>query len=300
MNLHQLYYFQVIASHLSYTKAAEELNVAQPSLWRSMSSLEQELGVQLFYKQGRNIQLTPYGIKFLEYVEHILQELGDARREVQRMLCPDAGIIRLAFVDTLSTHFIPRLVKEYYQENTNSKIKFEFYQQPTMTMVESLKKGAADLGFGAYTNDTLLSCHLVFDEELLVAVSKEHPLASKDIVELSELAEENIIAYNNNGRTRCFIDALFEKNNITPKVVSEVDSNTMMASIVSTNLGVALMAKMYGTHLYNVKLLKIANAKIVRPLYLFWVEAEQLLPAVKKFRDFVVRKVDDWEEQADF
>lgn len=291
MNMQQLYYFQAIAEYENYTLAAKELNVAQSGLCRSIAALEEELSAQLFYRVGRNIKLTPCGVRFLEYVNRIITELENGKNAMREMQNPNCGVIRLAFVDTLSTHFIPNLVKEFYLDADNNNIKFEFYQKPTMHMIDSVKNGDADLGFGAYENDPQLSCYLVLDEELLVAVSKEHPLAAKDSIELKELANENIIAYNNNGRTRCFIDSLFEQEGINPKIVSEVDSNTMMASIVSTNLGVSLMARMYGTSMYDVKLLQVENTKLSRPLYMFWASEERMLPVVRKFRDFVMSQV---------
>ena len=78
MNLNQLYYFQKIAKLQHYHQAAKELNISQPSLSRSISNLEDELGVSLFQKNGRNIELTKYGRIFLEHVNRILEEINIA------------------------------------------------------------------------------------------------------------------------------------------------------------------------------------------------------------------------------
>ena len=71
MNLSQLYYFRKLAQLQHYTKAAKELYITQPSLSDSISSLEQELGLSLFQKEGRNVKLTKYGKEFYEYVDEI-------------------------------------------------------------------------------------------------------------------------------------------------------------------------------------------------------------------------------------
>ena len=75
MNLSQLYYFRKLAELQHYTKAAKELFITQPTLSGSISSLEQELGVSLFQKAGRNVELTKYGAEFLKYVNASLEQL---------------------------------------------------------------------------------------------------------------------------------------------------------------------------------------------------------------------------------
>ena len=84
MNLQQLRYFHKIAALKNYTKASEELFVAQSSLSHSMAKLEHELGVPLFIKQGRNIVVTSYGENFDKHVAIILRELELAKNEIQQ------------------------------------------------------------------------------------------------------------------------------------------------------------------------------------------------------------------------
>ena len=81
MNLNQLYYFQKVAQLQHYHQAAKELNISQPSLSRSIANLEEELGVSLFQKNGRNIELTKYGSIFLEHVNRIIEEIKIASLE---------------------------------------------------------------------------------------------------------------------------------------------------------------------------------------------------------------------------
>lgn len=89
MNLQQLYYFQAISRLKNYTKAAEQLLVAQSSLSHSIGDLERELGVPLFFKVGRNIDITEYGKQFLIHVDRITAELELANQELKNMLTPN-------------------------------------------------------------------------------------------------------------------------------------------------------------------------------------------------------------------
>ena len=90
MNLNQLYYFQKVAQLQHYHQAAKELNISQPSLSRSIANLEEELGVSLFQKNGRNIELTKYGSIFLEHVNRIIEEIKIAEN---KMAVPAAILI---------------------------------------------------------------------------------------------------------------------------------------------------------------------------------------------------------------
>lgn len=95
MNLQQLYYFQAICCFKNYTRASEQLLVAQSSLSHSIADLERELGVPLFFKVGRNIDITEYGKAFLKHVDKVIEELELANQELKHMQNPNMGKIRI-------------------------------------------------------------------------------------------------------------------------------------------------------------------------------------------------------------
>lgn len=86
MNLNQLYYFKTLAELEHYTKAAEKLNISQPTLSHSISSMEKELGANLFEKQGRNVVLTKYGRIYMFYVENALTQLELGKNQIERLV----------------------------------------------------------------------------------------------------------------------------------------------------------------------------------------------------------------------
>ena len=111
MNLSQLYYFRKLAELQHYTKAAKELFITQPTLSGSISSLEQELGVSLFQKAGRNVELTKYGAEFLKYVNASLEQLDKGIAIMKGYSGEgDGGVIYLGCIITLQTEFLPRLL----------------------------------------------------------------------------------------------------------------------------------------------------------------------------------------------
>ena len=90
-----------------FTKAAEELDITQPSLSHAMTTLEQELGTKLFQKQGRGVSLTKYGQIFLKYAEESLRILDMGVRKTKEMTGQTGGVIDLAYIYTLGSEFVP-------------------------------------------------------------------------------------------------------------------------------------------------------------------------------------------------
>ena len=150
MNLQQLRYFHKIAALKNYTKASEELFVAQSSLSHSMAKLEHELGVPLFIKQGRNIVVTSYGENFDKHVAIILRELELAKNEIQQASNKSQGTVRLTVSHTLHHHFLPSLMKQYKSIPEFEKVQFQVSDlESTASGIAQIAAREVDLGFGA-------------------------------------------------------------------------------------------------------------------------------------------------------
>lgn len=184
MNLQQLYYFQAISRLKNYTKAAEQLLVAQSSLSHSIGDLERELGVPLFFKVGRNIDITEYGKQFLIHVDRITAELELANQELKNMLNPNMGKIRIALAYTVSNRFIPNMIKGFYENEDNRAIQFEFSEKQAAKIIDAFANRTLDLGFGARMDSDQLEYFHIFDEQIVAVVSSRHPLALRGSVKL--------------------------------------------------------------------------------------------------------------------
>lgn len=259
MTLQQLYYFRTIAKYKNYTKASQEILVAQSTLSHSIADLERELGVPLFYKLSRNIDITDYGVKFLEYVERIIIEFESAKQEMKLLLDPNFGRVRLTFANTLSNHFIPNIVKKFCENPANHTVQFEFSENQANKILESFfKNKKTDLGFGVKIDNDLLEYYPIINQEMILIVSKKHHLALRRSIDLQDL---------------------------------ETESEKMMASIVAADLGVGIMPYIPELDVYDVVPLQLNNSALKRTLYMMWPKNEFMLPVVKNFRDFVINTV---------
>lgn len=291
MNLQQLYYFQAISQLKNYTKASEQLLVAQSSLSHSISDLERELGVPLFFKVGRNIDITEYGKCFLVHVDRIISELDLASQELRDMLNPNMGKIRIALAQTVSNRFIPTMIKGFYENENNRSVQFEFSEKQAARIVDAFANRTIDLGFGARVDSDRMEYFHIFDEEIVAVVSSRHPLARRNSVTLQELIHEPLVTYTYNCGTRFWVDGIFKQFQLTPNIIQEVDTEKMMASVVASGLGVGIMPRISELPVYDIVALTLENSELHRPMFMCWPKDTELRPVVKNFRDYIISQV---------
>ena len=155
MNLFHLRYFETLARTEHYSKAAEILSITQPSLSYAISTLESELGIQLFEKRGRNIVLTKYGKAFYSNVKEILANLDNAVRDI-KLVANGEGEINIGFLRTLGTDYVPTTVKNFLDLHPDKNIWFNFSCEHGLSvdLVRSLIDREYDMVFCSKLNNS--------------------------------------------------------------------------------------------------------------------------------------------------
>ena len=296
MNLQQIQYFKVIAELEHYTRAAEKLLISQPSLSYAMSELERELGAPLFRKVGRGVTLTKYGKSFLQHAERSLRELEEGKEEIAQMLYPDRGTIVLSYASSMGFNFIPYIVSCFYEEESNRQIEFVFEQRPTPETVKLFRDGSIDIGFGSRTDNPEMIFSPIYKEKMVVVVPFHHPLAERKTVSLKEIAQENLVTWKKSCASRPEVEELFRKAKITPRIAYEVQDEVMITGIVAKGLGVGIVPRLLGRDYENVKMLEIEGLEASRTMYMIWPQNQFFSPASEKFRDFVIRHMEEFQE----
>ena len=290
LNLQQLYYFEAIARLKNYTKAAEELSTTQSCLSHSIADLEKELSLSLFSRKGRNIEITEYGLSFLKHTKKILGELEQMKQEQQQFLAPYADLLRISFTANMSHDYIPNIIRSFQKEKGGTAIRFLFSEMlATKKAIEDLKKDALDIAFGAKIESPDINYFHIFDEELFLIVSKESTYAGQTCFRLEDIKKETLVTYNYNCGTRHFIDKLLRSHQVAPAGFLEVETEKMIASAVSSGLGIALIPKISELQQFHVALLPLERLVVKRPLYMMWKAEDYPRPAVKNFISFVKR-----------
>ncbi len=241
MNLSQLYYFRKLADLQHYTRAAKELFITQPTLSGSISSLESELGVSLFQKSGRNVELTKYGSEFLTYVNASLEQLDKGIAIMKGYSGEsDGGTIDMGSIITLQTDYVPKLLKGYRRESDHD-YDFNLSQAPSQTLLEDLSKGSHDVVFCA-KDDSIKDVDFVpvTLQKLVIVVNRESDLAHKEFIVPDDLKDVDLISYRESlpvGKSiKGFMDGLSLKD-----VHYAYDDESILAGIAASSDKVAIM-----------------------------------------------------------
>lgn len=295
LNLYQLNYFKTMARLQHYTKAAEELSMTQPSLSHAISALEEELGILLFEKHGRNVQLTEYGKLFLPYVEDALQELENGTKKLKEVASKENSIISIGYIYTLSLHFIPTIINNFKKEHANSSIQFSLKEGCTIapcteSLVSNLKKGKLDLIFASLIpNDPEIEFLPISEQNLVAILPNDCPLANHVTVDLQDTKNLMLVHYSGKIGLKKEINDLFKRVNVVPKVACEVEDEFSIARLVEANIGFAIVPYNPMLRNFNIKIRSISNPIYKRPIYIGSMKKRHLDPSILIFKDYIIQ-----------
>ncbi|MBD2865350.1 LysR family transcriptional regulator [Paenibacillus oceani] len=283
MELLQLRYFRTVARMEHMTKAAQELLIAQPALSKTISRLEEDVGVPLFDRHGGRIHLNTFGKAFLDKVEKALALLEEGRKEVSELAGLEQGGIHLA------TTTLDRLTDALGEFLTlHPEVNFRITQASMEEMTHLVETGEVDMCFTALPIDRPdISSVSVLKEDIYLAVPQGHRFAGKKSIRLSELAEDPFIGYKEGFPFQRMNDLLFQEAGIMPNFVCRVDEPAAISSLVRAGLGVALVGKCGGPN-SPLNLLHIEFPVCQRNFQIAWHEKRYLSLASRKFREFLI------------
>ena len=291
MNLNQLYYFQMVANLQHYHQAAAELNISQPSLSRSMSNLEEEFGLFLFEKQGRNIVLTKYGRIFLEHVDKIIEELENTKKRMENLASSSEGHIDIAYVSPLAKHYIPFSARRFLDIKENKNVTFSFSQNYTAKMIEGLKADKFDVVFGSYSEEESdLNFVPIIRQELVVIVPHNHELAQYEEIDIKQMEKHSVIAYERYSGLGKFTRKLFKNFDMNPEIICESSDEGSIVALVEAGFGVAIVARVSELESANIKILTLKNSNMYHDVYMIHHKYRYLAPAVQNFINFIKKQ----------
>lgn len=282
LELLQLKYFQVVAHTEHLSQAAQQLNIAQPSLSLTIKRLENELGVSLFERNGRHIQLNAAGKAFLQHVNRILLELENAKLAVQTIQKEEFNTVKI----TLSNpRFLTNLISDFI--TTYPTIHLQQGIALKREIVMSLRKGEIDLGIaGPPIQDAEIESHLLMDEDIVLALPAHHPLIAREKVALHEIASEPFLTLANNEEYSDYVTKLCEGAGFTPKIRFEVDTQ-LLKEVIKLNQAVALLP-ISACRMGNLHYVQIADAAYTYPIGLSWHKNKMPTPAIEMLRNFII------------
>jgi len=235
MNISQLQYFVKAAQLEQYTKAAEALFVSQSALSSSIARLEEELGVELFERRGRNVQLTKAGSVFYTFAIKALEALEEGQQAVRKYKSERAHVLKVGTIDSFQTLYLTELLDAYKnQQVSNSSV--EITQGVTSTLVTGIVDEVFDFAFCAYPMEAAdVRFTSVLQRSLSVVISKEHSFAGLRYLRVPDLAAHRIITYDTSTLLGKRINDLLSKEKIRPSAV--VDNEASLLSLLEIDSG---------------------------------------------------------------
>jgi DNA-binding transcriptional LysR family regulator len=245
MDLVKLRYFQTVAKTLHFRRAAALLNVSQPPLSKSIKTLEDELGTQLFLRSKRRVELTPAGEVLLKRCETIFQELEDAKTEIKRYSRGEKGNIRIGCEDGTTFSVLPPVLQTF--KGRYPSISCSVVTQPVAQQITRLCAGDLDAGIVPLPIDHPELDLIKLQSCSLVAAFAEHlPLAAKPNLRLKDLSHQPVVALPEDEENlySCILPYL-KKRRIPVKLIPGAFDISTLLPMAASGLGIALIPHSY-------------------------------------------------------
>lgn len=284
-------FFQGVAACESFTRAAEQLHIAQPALSIAIKKLEEELDVILFNRRDRKISLTAEGEVLLLHAKEILKGVSNAKREIADLRGLLKGEVRVGLTPMLSSFFFPKIIASFKQSHPGLKISIS--GDSAWNIQRKIESGELDIGVIAGEVPEGLDSYHLLREEIVACVYPGHPFACRKKVELRELLKEPLIHYKEGYHLRELIDELCAKEGLTPAVVAESNLFSLVRNLVKEKLGLAFFLKMVVTRDAEVVAVS-SDPPLYMDLYIAWKKNSYLSRANRAFVDFLIQELDEY------
>jgi LysR family hydrogen peroxide-inducible transcriptional activator len=274
MNLRDLDYLVAVADHQHFGRAAEACHVSQPTLSTQLKKLERELGVQLIERSARQAMLTEAGARVVERARAILDEAENIREIARRARDPEYGRLRIGVVPTLAPYLLPHVVPTVHARFPHLELLLR--EDKTEAVLEQLRDGKLDAGILALpVADEQLHRELLFEEDFVLAVPADHPLASTEgPAPMSVLAGERVLLLDDGHCLRAHALAVCELAGAGARDDFRATSLETLRQMVAAGVGVTLLPELAVRPPVppsdEIELIRFAEPVPRRQIAMFW------------------------------
>jgi LysR family transcriptional regulator, salicylic acid-responsive activator of bsdBCD len=283
MDIKQLRYFSTIAEEGQITRAAKKLHMAQPPLSYQLKSLEDELGVLLMERNGKNMELTEAGEILYRRAKELLHQLDDTITEVKEVGQGIKGILSIGSVKTCFA-YIPERIRQFREQYP--KVRFRLYEGDSFRLAQNLRNREIELAIVRLPLDLHDFSLLMLPADHFVVISSKHwPVSPKmRIQELKHIPLILLHRVSGVGLYELVIDTC-RKHGFEPNVVCQGPDAAMLLSLARAGVGVALLPKstLCSFPLTDLKISEIEDCKIESESAVIWLKNRRLSKAARQF-----------------
>jgi LysR family transcriptional regulator, low CO2-responsive transcriptional regulator len=290
--LRQLRVFAAAARHQSFGKAADELHLSPPAVSMQIRELEEQVGLPLFDRSGRQVALTVTGEYLLVYVRKVLATLKDAEDAIARFRGLETGRVSIGMVST-AKYFVPRLLAQFRQEHPAIEVKLAVggNREQLVTLLRANEVDLAIMGRPPRELATRAEPFAVHPHAVVTA--PDHPLLRIGHAPASLLANYEFIIRETGSGTRAAMEKYFADHRLQPRVAMEMTSNETIKQAVMAGMGVSFLS----LHTIGLErragLLAVPDVEglpVLKRWYVVNTLAKTLSPAAEAFRYFILEE----------
>ena len=295
INLHQLRISQAVATHHSYTRAAESLYLSQPAVSLQVRALEKTIGLALFEKSGRTLRLTDAGRELLTYSDRIFALLDETKLVMEELSGARRGMVKVAASTTAGIYVVPTALGAFHRQNPDVKLTLDVVNR--FTVQEHLLNDEVDLAVMGLIEDAHdLEVEDFVPNELVVIAPPGHHLEGRVNIPLAELAGELFLLREKGSGTRTDVERIFADHGVPLRVGMELRSSGAIKQAVTADLGIGVMplsAIELELLTHRLIILSVADFPVHRHWSLARRKGRQLSAAARALWDFLLAYRDE-------
>jgi LysR family hydrogen peroxide-inducible transcriptional activator len=265
MEIHQLRYFCAVVETNSFSRAAVQTHVSQPSLSQQILKLEGELGARLFDRLGRSVRLTEIGRTFLPRARAVLRELEAAKGDVDERKDSVGGSISIGVIPTIAPYLLPRHLTSFTRQFPQARLAV--VEEITPILMERLRASSVDIAILALPiRGNEFEIFPLLTENLFAALPKQHKLARHDSLSLKDLRAEPFLLLRDG---HCFRDtaiAACDRARLNPQIIFESGQFSSILGMVGSGMGVSIVPEMAIDKRQACRYVRIADREATRTI----------------------------------
>jgi len=288
VELRHLRYFDAIAETQNFTRAAERLHVTQSTLSHQIRQLEDELGLVLFDRSHKKVQLTEAGEMLRSHLLPALQQIDRGLQALSHPAEALSGEIRIAATHSFNTRLVPLCVSSFLSYHPGVRVSVE--ELSASLIAKRLISGHLELGVSYRPEDrSELWFEPLYNEELKLVVSDRHPLARRRRVRMIELHNCRMVLLPRQFSTRVLLDDCFEAAGAQPLVVAELNSIAPMIELIRQTDLAGIIAETAVSPAADLRAIPIEDPTPIRTPGLVWKKGANRSPTVKHMASLIRR-----------
>lgn len=289
--LRQFRVFEAVASRLSFTQAAKALHLSQPAVSMQVKLMEEQVGLPLFEKLGKQIYLTEAGQEIYHYSRAIGQLLSEAEEVINELKGSHRGQLTISVAST-ANYFVPTLLGVFHERFPDVTVSLDVTNRETL--LQQLEENLVDLVvMGQPPEGANLEAGTFMENPLVIVAPPDHPLAKQKNIPFTRLEDEVFLTRERGSGTRSAIERFFEQHGVQLNTGMEIASNEAIKQSVQAGLGLGLLSRDtldMELALKKLVILDVEDFPIVRYWYVMHRKGKRLTAVAQAFKTFLLEE----------